>query len=250
MPLFVGEITVTVLVVAAVAVSVATAVTALVISIIRAFRRSNQQIGRPGRIPNDLDIKLEKGGDWNPPPECLRLEPFREGMYRKAYNVLRGKVNDLPVMVFDYQHTINPDPPTPPKVLQYRVALFQLPVDSPQLAVRPERLWDKATEWLEKKDILFESEEFNRRYHVESDDRRFAFDVLTPRAMLTLLDSKIGMSLEMNGAFLILSDGPLAEGAATSADADLELLAVGRDIVWSLPAYIRGDRPPEHPVIW
>ena len=87
---------------------------------------------------------------------------------------------------------------------RYRVALFQLPVDAPHLAVRPEHLWEAAARWISAEEISFESEEFNRRYHVQCEDRRFAFDVIHPRAMLTLLDSKKGLALEMGGAFLVL----------------------------------------------
>ncbi len=214
----------------------------------RAFRRAGVRLSTFLPPPAALDIKLDPGGDWSPPPESLHLQPFRDGTYREAHNVLRGSVNGLPVRVFDYQHVLEHGRNA--ETCRYRVALFQLPVDAPPLSVRPEHLWEAASRLLNAREISFESEEFNRRYHVQCEDRRFAFDVLHPRAMQTLLDSKKGLALEMGGAFLVLYDGPLPEGAPVDLDADLELLAVGRDIVWSLPAYVRDDRPPEHPVTW
>ena len=86
MPMAFGEVAVPVL-------FGAMAVAALVVAIfaIRAVRRAYRPAARPTRTAHDLDIKLESGGDWSPPPECLHLEPFRDGMYRKAYNVMRGR---------------------------------------------------------------------------------------------------------------------------------------------------------------
>jgi hypothetical protein len=75
----------------------------------------------------------------------------------------------------------------------------------PDLAIRPEGWGDKVWGALTGggSDIDFESEEFSRRFHVTSSDRRFAFAVIDPRMMEFLLSSS-QPSVEMRAGWGLL----------------------------------------------
>ena len=55
-------------------------------------------------------------------------------------------------------------------------------------------------------DIDFESDEFSRKFYVQSSDRKFAYDVLHPRMMEFLLQTTPPM-IDVEGGALCLSGG-------------------------------------------
>ena len=77
---------------------------------------------------------------------------------------------------------------------------------TPDLLIRPEGLFDKIKGAFGFDDIDFESEEFSRRFHVKSSDRRFAYDVLHPRMMEFLLAVRPVM-IDIERGRCCLSDG-------------------------------------------
>jgi hypothetical protein len=79
----------------------------------------------------------------------------------------------------------------------------------PDLGIRPEGWSDRLFDVFAGGggDIDFESEEFSRRFHVTSSDRRFAFAVIDPR-MMEFLMSTSQQVLEMRGGWgLVVSQG-------------------------------------------
>ena len=77
---------------------------------------------------------------------------------------------------------------------------------APTLLVRPEGLFDKLKGAIGFDDIDFESEEFSRKFYVQSSDKRFAYDVLHPRMMEFLLKEQPD-ALDLEGGALCVSDG-------------------------------------------
>ena len=77
-------------------------------------------------------------------------------------------------------------------------------------------------------DIELESEDFNRAFTVNADDRRFAFDVLHPRMMELLLRHRDTAWRIDRGWLLTVEDGtyelPVVEQRLVYADAILDLL--------------------------
>lgn len=63
------------------------------------------------------------------------------------------------------------------------------PWDTSSLLIRPEGVWDKIKGAVGFDDIDFESDEFSRKFYVQSSDRKFAYDVLHPRMMEFLLEN-------------------------------------------------------------
>ena len=55
-------------------------------------------------------------------------------------------------------------------------------------------------------DIDFESEEFSRRFWVQSSDKRFAYDVLHPRMMEFLL-RELDSAIDLEGGAICVADG-------------------------------------------
>jgi hypothetical protein len=58
----------------------------------------------------------------------------------------------------------------------------------PDVLVRSENLFDKVSSMLGFDDIDFESSEFSRKFCVKSPDKRFAYDLFTPRMMEFFLE--------------------------------------------------------------
>jgi hypothetical protein len=67
------------------------------------------------------------------------------------------------------------------------VASLQLSSYLPVLQITPENMLTRIGHSLGLDDIDLESEDFNRRFRVHANDRKFASDVLTPRTMQALL---------------------------------------------------------------
>jgi hypothetical protein len=220
----------------------------MVYYIVRTVRSARRLARRMNLVDAGLQGRVEVGNLWQPPPECLHLEPFTGGTYREVRNVYRDTAGGRPVMVFDYQDVYGRGPDSTRR--HFRVALFELAISAPRLAVRLERLVDAAARLVGVQDIEMESQAFNRRYRVQADDRRFAFDVLNPRAIQALLDCRRSVALAMGGAFLVVYEGPLDPEAEPDPRAEEELLDVGRDIALSVPSYVRDDRPPDHRATW
>ncbi len=85
-------------------------------------------------------------------------------------------------------------------------------------------------------DVELESEDFNRRYRVTADDRRFAYDVLQPRTMEHLLASPT-VNLRLCGADALLWDSGFTEPEELPG-----LLAVLAQVVDGIPSYVWSDR--------
>jgi hypothetical protein len=111
-----------------------------------------------------------------------------------------------------------------------------LPIVAAGLRMRTETVFDRMASWVGWDDIDFESDEFSRRYHVACDDRRFAYDILHARLIDYLLGCGSVPNLEMQGPLMVLFE---SQGDAANVR---RLLAIGREIVASIPDYVRSAR--------
>lgn len=124
---------------------------------------------------------------------------------RYAYNIVNGSWDDRPIVAFDYHYeTTSRDSKgrttTHPHYFSALIMQVELPLK--HLFIRPEGLWDKITEFFGADDIDFESAEFSRKFYVRSVDKKWAYDVLHPRAMEFLLNSPV-FSIQFAGRRLI-----------------------------------------------
>ena len=123
---------------------------------------------------------------------CQRWQgtPFGEGDHRRATNVVTGTLHDMPFVAFDYKyqtHSSDSNGNRTTTTHRYGVAALQLSAYLPRLQVTPENVFTRIGSAFGIEDIELESEDFNRRFRVHANDRKFASDVLTPRTMEALL---------------------------------------------------------------
>ena len=138
---------------------------------------------------------------------------FRRGHGRRAYNTMHGEIQ-IAGRVFEgrmgdfmYKVTRHSGKSRSTQTYRFSYLLLRPPLPAlPELRVRPEGILDKIAGAVGFDDIDFESEEFSRRFHVKSSDKRFAYDVLHPRMMEFLLRSS-AFVIELDGGWCCLSDG-------------------------------------------
>jgi len=113
-----------------------------------------------------------------------------------------------------------------------------LPILAARLHVRQESVFDKIASWVGHDDINFESAEFSRRYHVNCDNRKFAYDIFHARLIEYLLACGDCPTLEMNGPTLLLYD------SQSKLENFQRLLTIGQEIIRSIPEYVLHERGP------
>lgn len=73
-----------------------------------------------------------------------------------------------------------------------------------RLLIRPKGFGDKILSAMGINVINFESDEFNKKFHVKSEDKKFAYDVIHPRVMDLFLRHKIFHSFELSEHSILL----------------------------------------------
>ncbi|MEN1678719.1 MAG: hypothetical protein AAGJ46_03950 [Planctomycetota bacterium] len=160
---------------------------------------------------------------WRFSPEPDRTLPdrypehrvFRRGHSRVGRNAIRGALAveseggdrlELPIEMGDYKYTTGSGKNKRTHNLSY--LLIQAPPGTRNsLAIRTENFADKMAAAMGFDDIDFESVEFSDRFHVKSDDKRFAYDVLHPRMMEFLMNSMAPDIELQTGALCLHSSG-------------------------------------------
>lgn len=138
---------------------------------------------------------------------------FSRGDARYAFNTMLG-----PHMIdgrefrarmgdYRYQVTRSDGKTTTTSVYTFSYLILELPFPSvPEIHVRREGIFDKLAGAMGFDDIDFESSEFSRKFHVQSTDKRFAYDLITPDMMEYILAALPGVVEIEHGRFLI-TDG-------------------------------------------
>lgn len=160
----------------------------------------------------EFGLRYEPGDDSSHDDEYAQFEIFRRGHSRVAQNTLRGTLElfgrQCPIVVGDFRYKVTRNNGKSSSTSTYRFSylIVHPPWPSPTLLVRPEGLFDKLKGSFGFDDIDFESVEFSRKYYVQSNDKRFAYDVLHPRMMEFLLAERPPM-LDLEGGAMCISDG-------------------------------------------
>lgn len=155
---------------------------------------------------------------------------LRRGHSRAAYNIARGAWGAYRVTTFDYRYVTGSGKNR--QTHTFSAALVQASVPLKPLELRPEGIFDKVTEFFGLDDIDFESAEFSRTFHVNSPDRRWAYDVLHQRTIEFLL-SQPRFSMQFDSDSVLVWNGRRFSG--TDFDAAIGT-AVG--VLDRLPAYL------------
>lgn len=116
--------------------------------------------------------------------------PFNDGFDRRATNVLTGHHRGHDMVAFDYTYktrTTDSNGNSSTQTHHYRICALAMQTWLPTLEVGPESALTRLGNVVGVHDIEFESEDFNRRYRVHANDRKFAYDVLNPRTIQNLM---------------------------------------------------------------
>lgn len=126
------------------------------------------------------------------------------GYGHKASCGYQGTHDGSSMRVFQHQsRTRNKDSET---VHTFTICVAEAPVSAPKLTIVRETFGHKLVDALGAEDIDFESDEFSKKFWVKCKDRKFAYDVLHPRAMEFLLHApRAGWEWQGNRLVLVVS---------------------------------------------
>ena len=134
--------------------------------------------------------------------------PFGMGFGRAALDVLTSSGTGRPVVCFTYRYKTETSngKTTSTQTHLFSVYSARLQRPLPTLHVSHEGVFGTIARAVGFHDIEFESEQFNKKFKVKSDDRKFASDVINAQMMQFLLDSNApGFSIV--GADIVLVHG-------------------------------------------
>jgi hypothetical protein len=121
----------------------------------------------------DLESKYPQFG-------CLQ-----QGHSRYAHNLIEGQWDGRGMLGFDYHYVTGHGKNR--HTHHFSAVILKSDVPLQPLYIRPENFLDKVTEFFGADDIDFESAEFSREFFVKAANKRWAYDVIHPRAMEFLL---------------------------------------------------------------
>jgi hypothetical protein len=135
---------------------------------------------------------FDPGDDDIHDAEFPQFDIFQRGSRRHGLNTTRGVATicgrPFPIKCGDYQYTVSNGKSSTTHTFSYLILTLPFP-NVPGLDIRRENLLDRLAGALGFQDINFESEEFSRRFFVKCSERKFAYDVITPKMMDFLLQS-------------------------------------------------------------
>jgi hypothetical protein len=154
----------------------------------------------------------EAGGDPDLDPYS-HFEVFQQGEDRRLSNTLTGELTAhgrrLAGIGGDHHYEVTTGTGQDRSTTEYDFSylIVRLPVaTTPDLLIRREGLLDKLAGAFGFDDIDFESAEFSRRFHVQSADKRFAYDVVHPRMIELFLASELPV-IRIHEGHVLFGDG-------------------------------------------
>jgi len=128
--------------------------------------------------------------------------PFGTGGSRRTSEVVVGTYSGRPARSFAYQYTTNRGKER--QTYAFHVVTLALPAYLPNVQLTPDGFGAKLERALGGQDMVFESEDFNRAWRVETSDPSVAHAVVHPRLMERLLQSDArGLMLRIEGTDIL-----------------------------------------------
>lgn len=172
--------------------------------------------------------------------QALPGDEFHRGHNRQAHNILTGLHDGREFVGFDYVYyttetsTDAKGNTTRREVAHWHSVLALRTADGlPVLSVSPEGFFGRTIGRLTNTDIELESEEFNRAFTVQCEDRKFAYDILHPRLMEQLLRTR-DVSWTLGGGYIV----SLESGRHTIEEIEPRL-AVIDGVLDAVPDFVR-----------
>lgn len=141
-------------------------------------------------VAEALGLTYDAGPDSEVIDELHDVAPMSTsgGTKGTARNLLTGRHRGHEVRWFDYVCVVSDGRAA--QQVSFAVALVYLSHEWPDVVIAPETLDHKAYQAFGGDDIDFESQEFSDRFWVRSDDRKFTYALLHPRAIEHVLTSE------------------------------------------------------------
>jgi hypothetical protein len=115
--------------------------------------------------------------------------PFGRGFGQVARHVLAGAHRGRELVAFEYVYKEREGSGKNRRTVTYRntVVVLNTPATRPTLEVSREGIGRRLLGMVGIRDLQLESEEFNKSFHIRTEDDKFAYDVLHPRTMEWML---------------------------------------------------------------
>lgn len=177
------------------------------------WRQEQQRREALAQLAARLGWRLDTRRDHHHDNEYAQFEIFRRGHGRFAYNTLHGSITldgrSCAAKMGDFQYKVTSGSGKNRSTTSYRFSylIIALPWPNvPPLIIREEGFFDRVKGFFGYGAISFESDEFNRMFYVNGDDKKFAYDVIHPR-MMELLMATRPPTIDIEHGQLCLTDG-------------------------------------------
>ncbi|MCP4836198.1 MAG: DUF3137 domain-containing protein [Phycisphaera sp.] len=160
-----------------------------------------------------VGLSFSEDRDRTADERFARFAMFRRGRSRSAWNLMRGRLTlagrEVELELGDFRYTVSHGSGKNRRSKTYKFSYLVAinPIGQcPETIIRQEGLFDRVKGILGFDDIDFESEEFSRKFHVSSDEKRFAYDLIDQRMMEYIL-ADLPPAVELDGRQICISDG-------------------------------------------
>lgn len=160
-------------------------------------------------LARDLGLSFSQARDSTADKRFARFAMFKRGRSRRAWNIMRGQVelagHDVNVESGDFRYVVGSGKDQKTYKFSYLVAVNPIGT-CPETIVRLEGIFDRVKGMLGFDDIDFESDDFSRKFHVSSDDKRFAYDLISQEMMEYMLENPPS-AVELEGELICIANG-------------------------------------------
>ena len=181
----------------------------VVCGIVFAWHLEHKRTNELRAFAQEMGLTFSQARDSTADKRFARFAMFKRGRSRRAWNIMRGQValagHDVNVELGDFRYTVGSGKDQKTYKFSYMVAVNPIGT-CPETIVRREGIFDRVKGMLGFDDIDFESADFSKKFHVSSDDKRFAYDLISQEMMEFMLQNPPS-AMELDGELVCISDG-------------------------------------------
>lgn len=166
------------------------------------------------------------------------FQPFGIGHSHDVGCLMTGRRGEVDWYLFDYTYKVTSSNGKTTTTTTYPNGIFvvRIPFVFPSMSLSEESFFSRVGALFGAKDVEFESDEFNRRYHVRCDDSQAAYDLIHPQ-MMEFLMAIPALHWQMAGPFLMIYQRRYLHVADIEASMQLINAFLER-----IPNYVHQDR--------
>jgi hypothetical protein len=154
------------------------------------------------QVASDLEFEFQPDGDRSFVNALGKLYLFNQGHSRRLSNLMRGRLNDLEVAIFDYRYVTGHGKHR--RVWNHSVIAFGFQgVMLPGFSLRPENVWHKIGAWFGMQDINFQGHPNFSANHLLRGEDESAVRALFTDGVLRFYEQRPEISTEGLGDRLI-----------------------------------------------